>query len=37
MSEENTLTGPNQALAYINRYGLVTLFPVKSIQRFFKS
>jgi uncharacterized protein YcaQ len=32
MLEENTLTSPDQALAFINRYGLVTLFPVKGKQ-----
>jgi len=32
MLEENTLASPNQALAFINRCGLVTLFPVKGKQ-----
>jgi hypothetical protein len=29
MFEENTLTTEGEALSYINRYGLVTLFPIK--------
>jgi hypothetical protein len=32
MLEENTLASPNEALAFINKYGLVTLFPVKGKQ-----
>jgi uncharacterized protein YcaQ len=32
MLEENTLTSPNQGLAFINKYGMVTLFPVKGKQ-----
>lgn len=29
--EENTLTSEQQALDYINKYGVVTLFPVKNL------
>ncbi len=32
MFEENALTNAEQALAFINQYGLVTLFPVKGKQ-----
>lgn len=31
MFEENTLTSEQDALKYINRYGVVTLFPVKGL------